>query len=155
MEVDVARCRLVDLDIATSRATSHRARNMARPDIARSGLQPNLASQIFQLHIARPGLGVHVAVRAFDGLISRATARAYGSIRGHANFVVHRDVAHVHVLNMNVVALLPDGRMLFDLVDIGIPVAAEPMVADVDLPPNEDRSGRTGAHGDVAGMSEQ
>src|ERR1039457_2409965 len=137
MQVDVARGGFIDLDVAASRATFHRARNLACPYIARSRLQTNLAGQFRELHVARPGLRVHIAACAFNDLISRAAARANGRIRGHTDLVIYRNVAHVHVVNVNAVALLPDRRMLLDLVDVGVPVATQPVVANVDLSPDE------------------
>src|ERR1022692_1928362 len=119
MQVDVARGGFIDLDVAASRATFHRARNLACP------------------YIARPRLRVHIAACAFNDLISRAAARANGRIRGHTDLVIYRNVAHVHVVNVNAVALLPDRRMLLDLVDVGVPVATQPVVANVDLSPDE------------------
>src|SRR6266567_3221634 len=154
MQVDVARGGFLDLNVAASRAALHGARNVARPYVARASLQLNLASEVRELHVVRPSLGVDVAARAFDGLIARAAARANDGVRGYGNLVVDGDVAHVHVVNVNAVALLPDGRTLFDLVNVSLPVAHQPMVADVDLSTDEDGSRRAGANCDVAGASE-
>ena len=131
---------LLDLNIAAAGAASHGARDLPRPNVARSGLQANLAGQVRQLHIARSGLRVDVAVRAFNYLISRAAAGADGGIGGHTDLVIDRDVAQVHIIDVNAVAILADRRMLLDLVDVGVAVAHQPVVADIDLSADHHRS---------------
>src|ERR1035441_562620 len=150
VQIDVARGDFFNLDIPAAGATLHSAGNWACADVARARLQLKLARQVRQLQVARPGLRVDVAVRAFNNLVARAATGTNRGIRGHADLVVHGNVSHVHVLNVNAIAVLPDRRILFDLVDVGLAAAHQPVVAHVDLSTNEDGSPRTGAHGDVA-----
>src|ERR1700733_5320687 len=156
MQIDVAGCGFLDLNIAAPGATFHRARNLTRPDIARSGLQSNLARKIGELQIARTGFRLHIPVGTLDDLIAGAGACDEHRIHRHADLVVHGDVLHVviEIVNVTVITLLPNLRLLLDLVDIGVTIAAQPAVTDEDLSSNEDGSRRTGANRHVAGMSE-
>lgn len=46
------------------------------------------------------------------------------------------------------------GRILRDLVDVGLPVAPQPAVADENLPVNDDRRRGAGTDGHIAGTGE-
>ncbi len=131
----------LNLDIAAAGAALHRAGNLACANVARARLQLNLARQVRELHVARSRLYVDVATRAFNDLIARAAAGADRGIRGHSDLVVHRNVAHVHIVNVNVVALLADRRILLDLRGRRRRrPARQPVVAHVNFAANEDRS---------------
>ena len=77
-------------------------------------------------------------MRTFNGLIARAAVAADGGIGGHGDFIVHRNVMGVHVINVNAVPILPQRRMLLNIAHVGVPVPQQPVIPDEDLSPNGD-----------------
>ena len=140
MQIDVARPSLFDLDIAAARAAADRAGNLPRPNIARTSLHTQFTGHIRQLCIARSGLQIDVAARAFNDQIARAGMCANDGIGGHRDLVVDRNVFACHVVNVNAVAILPQRRMLLDLVNVGFAAARQPVITDINLPANKHRS---------------
>src|SRR5579864_67601 len=106
-------------------------------NVARSCLQPDLSGKISQPQITRSALQIGISVRALDRLIARSAARAHRRIRWHGDLVVHRDIAHVHVVDMNSVSFLAQWRVLLNFADVALPPSEQPAVANVDLAANE------------------
>src|SRR5579864_1649657 len=150
VQVNVARAGLVHFNVTAAGAAMHRSRNFAGAHVAGAGLYANLSRQASQLQISRSALEVGITVNALDDLIPRSAVRTQSRIGGNGDVVVHRNVAFVHVIDVDVVAFLAEGRVLLDLADVGLTPSEEPAVADKDLSPNHNRAGRPGAHGDVA-----
>src|SRR5208337_1077499 len=67
--------------------------------------------------------------------------------------VVDRNVGEIDVVDANAVAVLPNRRMVLQLLHLRLVVAAEPGIARVNLAMNRDRARSTVADGDVAGAS--
>src|SRR5882724_7717931 len=139
MQVDVAGAGFIDLEVAAAGGALHRARDFAGADVAGSGLQPDLASKARQFHVARAGLHLDIAARAFDDLVTRTAAAADGRFSGHGDFVVDGNVVRVDIVDVNAVAFLPDRRVLFDLVDVRLASAHQPVAPDENLGANDHR----------------
>src|SRR5580765_4918449 len=118
MQIDVARSGLFNLDIAATGTASHRARDLPRPHIARSSLNPDLALQVGKSYVARPSLHFGVTARALDSLIARAALGADRRVGRHSDVVINGNVPVIHVFDVNAVATLSYRRILFDGVHV-------------------------------------
>src|SRR5947209_2004891 len=97
----------------------------------------DVATEASNLHVSRSGPRVQTSVRAFNDQIAGAAARADGGVDRNGDFVINRNVVVIHVINVNVVPALVDGRILFDGVNVIIAPSAEPAVANEYLSPNK------------------
>src|SRR5258708_37344105 len=76
---------------------------------------------------------------------------SYRGVGRRGYLVVHGNVALVHIVDVDAVAFLPQGRMLLNLVNIALAIAHEPVVADINLAANDDRARAAAAYRNVAG----
>src|ERR1700733_3085 len=151
VQINVARSSFFQLKVTAARASAYRTCNFARLHIARTSLHPNLPRKPRELHISRTTLQIGVAMNVFDNLISRAGVGVDRGVDRNCDFIVHGNVAGIHVIDANAVPILTQRRMLFNFGDLGVPVSPPPGVSPVDFPSNRDRPRWSAAHNNVAG----
>src|SRR2546427_1851884 len=75
--------------------------------------------------------------------------RAHRSIGWNCDVVIDRNIAQVHIINVDAVAALPNGWILLEFTDIALPISFEPPVAHMNLPVHRHSSCRTAADSNV------
>src|SRR5580700_2427706 len=111
----------------------------------------NLSGKLRELYVSRSRLHVGVAMRAFDSLISRAAVAADGSVDGHRDFIIDRNVTGRHLIDVDAVSILPYWRMLLNVGYVRVTVAKQPVVPNIYLGANGDRPRPTAVHNHVTG----
>src|SRR5512143_653853 len=148
--IDIAFANFLDFNIATAGLDARRPGKLAASHVARSGLEAQVAGEARQLHVAGTGFKVNRSLDALDTLIAAATVSANRGVLRDSDLVVDRDIAVIHIVDANAVSVLPDGRILLDLLHVVFRRFLEPGVAGMNLAMNRDCSSRSAAHGDVA-----
>src|SRR5882672_7732563 len=150
-DVDVTLAHFFDFDVAATGFDSRGAGELASAHIAGAGLESEIAGQTRELHVPRSSLQVDIALETFHRLIAAATVAANRRVFRNGDLVVDGDVAQVHVINTNVVTVLPERRILLKFVHVRFVATFQPGITLVDLAVNRYRVGRTVADGDVTG----
>src|SRR5271166_4371395 len=88
---------------------------------------------------------------AFNGLISRAAVGSDCCVDGNGDFIVDRNVAGRHLIDVDAVSILPYWRMLLNVGYVRLPVSEQPVIPNVDLGANRNRTRRAAVHNDIAG----
>ena len=115
MQIDISRSGFFHLNVAAARAASHRTCDPARPHIARTRLQANFPRNPREFHVSRSTLQVDVAAGPFNSLISRAAVRADGRFLRHGDFIIHRNLMSIHIVDADAIPFLPQRRMLLNV----------------------------------------
>src|ERR1700726_2975136 len=111
----------------------------------------NLSGKLREPYVSRSSRHLGVTMRALNSLISRAAVAADGSVDGHRDFIIDRNVPRRHLIDVDAVSILPYWRMLLDVGYVGAPVAKQTVVPNKYLGANGDRPRRAAVHNHVAG----
>src|SRR5438094_772728 len=65
--------------------------------------------------------------------VARSAARAHRRVGWNRDVVIDRNIAQVHIINVDAVAALPNGWILLQVTDIASPISLKPAVTDVNL----------------------
>src|ERR1700687_936635 len=152
-DFNIARTHFLDFDVTAARFDLRRTSKLAPANVSRACLKTQFTGKTRQLQISRPALEINIALEAFDILITAAGVGTNRGILRNRNFVVDRNVVEVHVVDADAVAVLPNRRIVLQLLHLLLVVAAKPGTARVDLGMNRDRARRTVPDDDVAGVS--
>src|SRR5438309_10477706 len=109
----------------------------------------NVSAHVSEHHIARSALEVELRSQTFDLLVPCSAARAHRRIGWNRDVVIDRNIAHVHIINVDAVAALPNGWILLEFTDIALASSLEPPVTHVNLPVHRHSSCRTAADSNV------
>src|SRR5208282_2785471 len=103
--VHVARTRFLDFDVAAARFNLCGSNKLAPLNIPRSRLETHFTSEARQSQVARSTLKIDIALQAFNRLIAAAGVTTKRGVLGNGDFVVDRNVAEVHVVDADAVAV--------------------------------------------------
>src|ERR1700691_4198255 len=103
-------------------------------------METDFAADVPELHVAGTALQIEVAVQSFHPLVSRAAVAPHSGVGRGRDLVVDGDITEAHIVDVDTVPGLSDGRVLFDLADVPLPVSREPVVAHMNLSPDHHRS---------------
>src|SRR6516162_3425096 len=118
VQVIISRTGFLDLDVAAARSATHGAGHLLRPYVSRASLQPQLALEIRQANVARASGNLSVSARPFNSLVAGAAFGTDDGLCRHRDVVINRNVAIIHVVNPDVVSILPNRRILLDGVNV-------------------------------------